>query len=132
VTIPLAHEVRLFSDLANSTYKDLDLEPPELAGLLPHAESIQLEWLLDQVTNDQIAWNIEAFPGWDRNNEGPMVLFFGTDQSAAGPQLATITNFTSASYRRHVRLALKWRLFSGTVAKEARFSAVLYVTTKGS
>jgi len=132
VTIPLAHELRLFTDVAGGAYKELDLDVPELDGLLPHAESMQLEWLLDQVANDQIDWNIEAFPGWDRNNEGSMVLFFNLDQSLAGAQLATITNFTTASYRRHVRPTLRWRLHTGvSVPKEARFSAILYVTTKG-
>ncbi len=129
--IALVFQARLFTD-STGTYKVLELDVPELEGLLPHAESLALEWLLDQVATNEVDWNLDAIAGWDRDHEVGPVALFAADQTAAGPGLATITNLTSASYRRHVRLQLKWRLHTGvSVPKEATFSAILYVTTKG-
>ena len=45
VAISLVDGLALFSD-STSTYKVEDLDIPELADLLPHAESLQLHWLL--------------------------------------------------------------------------------------
>lgn len=132
VAIPLVLDLRMFTD-STSTYKILDLDVPELEGLLPHAEALSLEWLLDQVATNEIDWNIDAFVGWDRDHELGAVAFFAADQTAAGPQLAVPANFTSGNWRRHVRLQLKWRLHTGvSVPKEGKFSAILYVTTKGT
>ena len=46
LAIPLGAELRLFSD-GTSTYKVLDLDVPELEELLPHADSLPLEWLFE-------------------------------------------------------------------------------------
>lgn len=132
VAIALLNEVRLFTDDATG-WTNLDIEAPELEGLLPYADSLQIQWLLDQVGAEQIEWNIEAYVGWDRNHElSAPVAFFATDQSTAGPGLATLVNFSSAHYFRHVRLRLRWRLNGATSAKSAVLSANLYVTTKGA
>ncbi len=122
----------MFTD-STGTYKVLELPAAELQDLLPHAESLSLEWLLDQVATNEIDWNIDAITGWNRDNEAAAVAFFSpNDQTAAGPQVAAPANFTSASWRRHVRLQLKWRLHTGvSVPKEGRLSAILYVTLKG-
>lgn len=136
VSVPLALDLLLFSDAAGAGYKTLALDAPELDGLLPHADSLQLEWLLDQVGNGEIEWNILAYVGWNRDNELPSpVEFFNpaSEPSNAGPQLASPSNFTSSNWRRHVRLVLRWRVKAGaTPPKQAKFSAILHVTTKGS
>ena len=133
VAIELLSEVSLFTD-STSTDKTMDLEVPELEGLLPHAESLSLEWLLRDCLPNEIQWNILAYVGWDRENELPSpVAFFSTVQSATGPQLAALTNVSTSNYRRHMRLVLQWRLVSGvSVPKQGTLSAILYVTTKGT
>ena len=131
VAIALADDLRMYTD-STGTYKVLDLDVPELEGLLPHAESIQLEWLLDQCAINEIDWNIDVFVGWDRDHEIASFTAFAGDQTASGAQLATLTAWATSSYRRHVRLQLKWRLHTGVIIpKEAMFSAILYVNTKG-
>lgn len=117
---------------STGTWKVLDLDVPELQGLLPHAESMQLEWLLDQCATNEVDWNIDVIVGWDRDHEVAPFTAFASDQTASGAQLSTLTAWATSNYRRHVRLQLKWRLHTGvTVPKEAMFSAILYVTTKG-
>lgn len=131
IALPIAAALRLYTDSVG-TYKVLDIDLPELEGLLPHAESIALEWLLDQCATNEVDWKLHAYVGWDRDHELPPFAAFASDQTAAGPGLATLTAWASSNYRRHARLQLKWRLHTGvTVPKEALFSGVLYVTTKG-
>jgi len=131
VALPVAASLRLFTD-STGTYKVLDIDLPELEGLLPHAESIALEWLLDQCATNEVDWNIDAIVGWDRDHELAPFGVFAADQTTSGPGLATLTAWLSSNYRRHVRLQLRWRLHTGvTVPKEAVFSALLYVTTRG-
>ncbi len=136
VAIPFTLKFRMFAD-STSTYKYDDLDLPELAGLLPHAESMQLQGLLDVGINE-IDWNVDFFAGWDRDHELTSLPFFGSgatpsDQTTAGPGMAAITNIPATThYMQHVRLQLKWRLHTGvTVPQEATFSGVLYVTLKG-
>ena len=133
VAIELAMNLSLFSDTSAST-KKLDLDVPELEGLLPHAESLSLEWLLRDCGPNELEWNVMAYVGWDRENELPSpAAFFATFQSATGAQLATLTNVSSTNYRRHSRLVLEWKLVTGvTTPKQGTWSAILYVTTKGS
>jgi hypothetical protein len=132
VAISLVDGLALFSD-STSTYKVEDLDIPELADLLPHAESLQLHWLLEDVAVNEIDWNIDAFPGWDRNHEAASVSFFAADRTDVGPVLAAITNVTAAvQYMKHFRLLLRWRLHTGvSSAKSGKLSAILYVTLKG-
>lgn len=137
VAIPFALKFRMFAD-STSTYKYDDLDLPELAGLLPQAESMQLQWLLDDVATNEIDWNVDFFAGWDRDHELTSLPFFGSgatpsDQTTSGPGMSAITNISASThYMQHARLQLKWRLHTGvSVPKEATFSGVLYVTLKG-
>lgn len=136
VVVPLGDALPLFVD-STSTYKVLDLNTPQLRNLLPHAGGITLEVLLDDVATYEIDWNIDAYPGWDRDHELAAVPFFGsgaspTDQSLTGPQLLAVTNVNPAShYMQHIRLVLKWRLHTGvSVPKQAAWSSRLDVTLK--
>lgn len=136
VKIVLGEGIALFAD-STSTYKLLDLNVVQIEDLLPHASAMTLEVLLDKVATNEIDWNIDAFPGWDRDHELAVVPVFGSgatpsDQTTAGPQLLAVTNITQAShYMQHMRLILKWRLHTGvSVAKQAAWSANLYVTLK--
>ncbi len=132
VSIALCVDQRLFSS-DNQNYTTIDLDVPELEGLLTHADSLACEWLLDRVANNELDWNIVARVGWDRDNEISAVNFFASDQSTAGAQLATPANFTSGNWRRHCRLQLTFKLHSGvTVPKEGRLNLILHVTTKGT
>lgn len=136
IAVPLTLEVSLFAD-STSTYKFHELNTPLLRELLPHAASLQLHWLLDDVASNEIDWNIDAYVGWDREHELAAVPFFVSggnpaDQTASGPGLAAVTNLLASShYMRHARLLLKWRLHAGvTVPKQGTWSAILYVTLK--
>lgn len=137
VVVPVVLRHRLFAD-STTTYKLLDLDLPELQELLPHAESMQLQWLLDDVATNEVDWNVDFYAGWGRDHELAPLPFFGSgatpaDLTAAGPGMANVTNVPAAThYMRHARPVLKWRLHTGvTVPKEAVFSGALYVTTKG-
>jgi len=133
VAIVLLDKIYLLAD-STATYKVKDLDIRQLQGLLPYAESIEIHWLLENVATNEIDWNIDAYPGWDRDHELSAVACFGTDQTAPGPQMSAITNLLkSQHYMRHLRLQAKWRLHVGVGApKEARLSAVAYVTLKGT
>lgn len=132
VAISIVVDARLFCD-STSVSKIVDLDVPELEGLLPHADSLMVEWLLDKVATNEIDWNIDGIVGWDRDHELSPVAFFASDQTAAGPQLAAPANFTSGNFRRHCRLQLRYKLHAGvSVPKEGFLNVVLYVTTKGS
>lgn len=136
IAIPLAVDFSTFSD-STSTYKVHELDVPRMQDLLPHAASLQLHWLLDDVSSNEIDWNIDAYVGWDREHELAALPFFVSggnpaDQTASGPGLAAITNLLASShYMRHIRLLLKWRLHTGvSVPKQGTWSAILYVTLK--
>jgi len=132
VSIAICVDQRLFSS-DNANYTTVDLDVPELDGILTHADSLACEWLLDRVATNDVDWNIVALVGWDRDNEQPPVNFFASDQSTAGSQLAAPANFTSGNWRRHCRLQLIYKLHAGvTVPKEGRLNLVLHVTTKGT
>lgn len=133
VAIVLLDKLRMFAD-STSLYKVQDLDVRQLQGLLPLAESIEVQWLLENVATNEVDWNIDAYPGWDRDHENSVVSFFAVDQSATGAQMSAITNLVKAQhYMRHLRLQAKWRLHTGVGApKEARLSAVAYVTLKGT
>jgi hypothetical protein len=134
VAIPIVTKHRMFSS-STSTYTIENLEDlEELKELLPHAESMQLHWLLDDVATNEIDWNIDAFVGWDRDHEiTPAKSMLTTDATASGPGLAVTAGIVAATdYMRHCRLQLKWRLHAGVnTLKEAMISIILYVTTKG-
>lgn len=132
VAIAIARDFRMFAD-STGTYKVEDLSTPQFADLLPYAESMQLQWLLEDVAVNEIDWNLDAYPGWDRDHELAPVALFAADQTAIGSLMSNITTLTPAThYMRHLRLQLRWRLRAGvTVPKEAKFSAVIYVTLKG-
>lgn len=136
VKIVLGEGIPLFAD-STSGYKLLDLDVIQLRNLLPNAASMTLEVLLDDVATNEIDWNVDAFPGWDRDHEIAAVPFFGTgatpsDQTTAGPQLLAVTNVAAGThYMQHMRLVLKWRLHTGvSVPKQAAWSGNLYVTLK--
>lgn len=131
VPVLIADRLRLYADTGGT--RVFDVSAPEISGLLPHAESLQLQWLLEGVANNEIDWNIDAFTGWDRNHELPPASFFASPgMTTPGPGLATITNFTASNYFRHCRLQVKWALHSGvTTAKEGIYSAILFATLKG-
>ncbi len=111
---------------------------PEPEGLVPHRESIQHRWLLDDVGINEIDWNVDLFAGWGDDHEVTSLPFFGngatpTDQTTAGPGMVAITNIPATTHHmQRVRLQLKWRLHTGvTVPREATCCGVLYVTLKG-
>jgi len=132
IPIALVIDARLFAD-STSVAKVIDLDVPELQGLLPHADSLSLEWLLDQVANNEIDWNLVGIVGWDRDHEIAPVDFFSADQTAAGPQLGAPANFTAGNFRRHCRVQLRYKLHAGvSVPKEGKLNVILYVTTKGT
>ena len=133
VAIPILEDRRLFTD-STSTYKTLDLEVPQFGRAAASLRiPAQLEVRLDQVSNNEVDWNIDAIAGWDRNHENSAVAFFASDQSTAGPQMLSPSNFVTSTWRQHVRLQLQWRLHTGiTAPKEGKYSAILYGTTKGS
>ena len=131
VSIPICVDQRMFSS-DNANYTTIDLDVPELEGILTHADSLLCEWLLDRVASSELDWNLVARVGWDRDNEIGAVNFFSPDQSTAGPQLAAPANFGSGNWRRHCRLQLIFKLHSGTVPKEGRLNLILHVTTKGT
>jgi len=132
VPIILVDALQIFSE-STSTYKVEDLDVPELADLLPHAESMQLHWLLEDVVINELDWNIDAFPGWDRNHEASAIAVFATDKTDVGPQLAPVTTIAAATqYMKHLRMLLKWRLHTGvSTPKSGKLSIILYVTLKG-
>jgi hypothetical protein len=133
VGIPIVTKHRMFSSNPNAyTIENLeDLE--ELKELLPHAESMQLHWLLEGVLVNEIDWNLDPFVGWDRDHELAAKPMLTTDSTAPGPGLAVTAGIVAANdYMRHCRLQLKWKLHAGvSTPKEATLSAILYVTTKG-
>lgn len=130
--ILLVDGMELYAD-STSTYKTLDLVVPQLEGLMPHAEKVWVEALLTNCSQDEIDWNVDTYSGFDRDHENAAVAFFAADQSAAGSTRLDAANWTTADYRRHTRLALRWRLHNGVgTPKNGRFSLSMFVQTWGS
>lgn len=131
IEIPLIDNQIIYAD-SNSTYKLLFLDVPALEGLLPHAEGLWVESLLMNCAVDEIDWNIDAFVGFDREHELQNAqAFFASDVSTIGSQKLDASNLTSAYYRRHARLVVRWKLHSGSTPKQGNLSIVLYVKTVG-
>lgn len=83
VAIVLCDGAWIYAD-STSTYKVEDWVVRQLQGLLPRAVAMELHWLLEDVSANEIDWNIDAYPGWDRDHENAAVSFFGTDSTAVG------------------------------------------------
>lgn len=132
IAIPIVAKLQVFSN-SETVSATLDLDVPELQGLLPQAESIEAHWMLNNLAADILDWNLLGTPGFDRDHELSATAFFATDQSAIGSQKSAITNFGTSLYMQHVRLQLRWRLHdvASPVAAQGELSLTLYITTKG-
>jgi hypothetical protein len=130
--IVLVEDFAVYADVVG-TYRTLNLDVPELEGLLPHAETIWVESLLTNCANAEIGWNIDAYVGFDRDHEIGPQKFFTNDLNTADSLRTDANNFTAPNfYRRHARLVLKWTLASGvTSPKQGKLSAVLFVKLVG-
>lgn len=134
VPITICLKLPVFSS-SEGTYSTLDLDVPEMQGLLPQSDSIDVHWMLNNVAVDIIEWNIVGYAGFDRDHEVTGLAFFNTDQAAIGSQKLAATNFPSSThYQQHVRLQLRWKLkdVATPVPSTGELSIVLYVTTKGT
>jgi hypothetical protein len=130
VVIPLVDDLQIYAD-SSSNYRTLNLDVPELQGLLPHAEAVWVEACLTNCADGEIDWNIDAFVGYDRDHELSAVSFFSSVQNTAASVKVDAANLTNSYYRRHARLVLKWKATVTSTVKSGKISVILYVRTAG-
>ncbi len=130
--------VELFKDMPVTTLGTsegvtiLNLEVPQIRGILPKAASLALYGLVTEVAATDFEFNVAFIPGFDRNHEVPGSPFniasawfdatpTGGSRSA---DYATLGNFLPEA-----RLQAVWRnKLNITGVKNARISAMLIVT----
>jgi hypothetical protein len=129
VLISLLKDYPVVTDSDNDT--TADLEVPELEGLMPYAESVELMYVVTEAAASDISWNFDVYYGMDRNHEAaaPVDLLAANITTVAPNRVAS--TITSDKYQMHWRLRLKYKRATASGTRRARITAILLVKTVG-